>query len=861
MKFFPLRVPVFLVAFSTLPMGLHAQDASGTVRQWLQEHAAEHGLSQQDAAAWEVTDQYTDKQGRTFLYVRQTANGLPVDGGTASFVLAEGHVRGIGDRLQGHLADRVASPVPALPARDALRSAALHLGLGMPGEGLRQVDDDGLLIDGGELSKEPVPVRLVYRVVEGRSDIPLAWSFVIREHGGRHWWHVAVDANTGEVLWKNDRITHCSFPDDAFARGYRAMDDLAMPAAAMGGAGAGYRVFPYPTESPMHGPQEWVTDPADQQASPFGWHDTNGVPGAEYTITRGNNVYAGEDFNDDDVIGYSPDGGPSLNFDHPYDQSAGPAGYLDAAITNLFHACNVLHDVWYHYGFDEPAGNFQHHNYTGQGNGGDAVLAQAQDGGGMNNANFATPPDGAPGAMQMYLWRTSEGDSLIVHSPASVAGNYTVMTGSFGPVLASPGATAELVLVQDNTPPASDGCETIMNGAALAGKIAVVDRGTCTFIAKVQALEAVGALAVVVVNNTGGAPITMGGEGPDIGIPSVMVSQSNGQLLKNAMLQGPVMATLSGPGLASLRDGDLDNGVIAHEYGHGISNRLTGGPDNADCLWNAEQMGEGWSDWMAMVLTMREGDQPEMPRGMANFVLDAPIDGTGLRPAPYSTDMAVNPYKYGSSNTFSFQGAHALGFLWATMLWDMTWALIQEEGFDPDMYHGTGGNNTAMRLVMDGMKLQPCSPGFVDGRDAILLADELNYGGVHQCIIWNAFARRGLGYSASQGSSDALNDQVEAFDVPANCLGVHVAESGPTVPAGLLLFPNPAVGQVVLQTATALHGPTMARLMGTDGRVVKEVAFSQAASMEIDLHGVAPGLYVVQLEADGLRMQQRLVVQ
>ena len=45
------------------------------------------------------------------------------------------------------------------------------------------------------------------------------------------------------------------------------------------------------------------------------------------------------------------------------------------------------------------------------------------------------------------------------------------------------------------------------------------------------------------------------------------------------------------------RDSDLDNGVIAHEYGHGISNRLTGGPTTVTCLNNAEQMGEGWSDW------------------------------------------------------------------------------------------------------------------------------------------------------------------------------------------------------------------------------------------------------------------------
>ncbi len=71
---------------------------------------------------------------------------------------------------------------------------------------------------------------------------------------------------------------------------------------------------------------------------------------------------------------------------------------------------------------------------------------------------------------------------------------------------------------------------------------------------------------------------------------------------------------------------------------------------------------------------------------------------------------------------------------------------------------------------MDGLKLQPCSPGFVTGRDAILQADQVNNGGANQCLIWNAFAKRGLGYSASQGSSGSRSDGVEAYDVPAACL-------------------------------------------------------------------------------------------
>jgi hypothetical protein len=139
------------------------------------------------------------------------------------------------------------------------------------------------------------------------------------------------------------------------------------------------------------------------------------------------------------------------------------------------------------------------------------------------------------------------------------------------------------------------------------------------------------------------------------------------------------------------------------------------------CLNNAEQMGEGWSDYVGLMLTMEPGDQGSDIRGIGTYATGQPTDAQGIREAPYSTDFAVNNYTYADSNNNVSQ-PHGIGFVWATMLWDMTWLLIDEYGFDPDLYNGTGGNNIAIQLVMDGMKLQNCSPGFVDGRDAILEA-------------------------------------------------------------------------------------------------------------------------------------------
>ena len=113
-----------------------------------------------------------------------------------------------------------------------------------------------------------------------------------------------------------------------------------------------------------------------------------------------------------------------------------------------------------------------------------------------------------------------------------------------------------------------------------------------------------------------------------------------------------------------------------------------------------------------------------------------------------------------------------MGYVWATMLWDLTWALIDEYGYDADVYNGNGGNNLAIQLVTDGLKMQPCSPGFVQGRDAILAADQALTGGENERLIWQVFARRGLGYSADQGS---------AFDRTDGCCIVIIRRGTPAV--------------------------------------------------------------------------------
>src|SRR6476620_7802437 len=118
---------------------------------------------------------------------------------------------------------------------------------------------------------------------------------------------------------------------------------------------------------------------------------------------------------------------------------------------------------------------------------------------------------------------------------------------------------------------------------------------------------------------------------------------------------------------------------------------------------------------------------------------------------------------------------HAVGEIWASILWDMTWFIIQQDGINPDIFtpNGIGGNSVAYKLVMLGMKLQPCSPGFVDGRDAILKADTLLYNGKYSCTIWKAFARRGVGVGASEGNSNIAGDETVDFSEGAIFITKH----------------------------------------------------------------------------------------
>lgn len=250
------------------------------------------------------------------------------------------------------------------------------------------------------------------------------------------------------------------------------------------------------------------------------------------------------------------------------------------------------------------------------------------------------------------------------------------------------------------------------------------------------------------------------------------------------------------------RDGALDNGIVVHEYGHGISNRLVGGPSNTSCLGNRQQPGEGLSDWWALFSTQPNDTSPAARlRGIGTYIVNQPANGQGIRSDYYDGDPALNAEPFENTWTYSTISGqsvpHGVGSRWAQAYWEVTWALIDTHGYDADLDNFTGtaadaGNIRAMYYIVQGLKNSICSPAFTDVRDGILAAAAASYGGEDVCRLWTAFAAFGLGTNAVSGGPNSTTP-TDGFDIPAACLtGPLFADGFESGDTGLWSLTQPA---------------------------------------------------------------------
>jgi extracellular elastinolytic metalloproteinase len=782
-------------------------DAVNIALRYLENQQKAWNLTAEDVRNVRVQDYYsTEANGVTHVYILQENAHIELFNGLVNVnVLPSGEVLYAGNRFMRDFASTVNATQPQLTPEAAIKAACEALKVPIT-EGVtlkNTVSKTEFVFDKGKFVLSDINVKLKYQKVNDQT-ARLAWDLNIDQPDGQDHWSVRIDALTGEVLEKNSLTVHCNIEHGRFGRADAVCTDenhvhtegsfselkiknselknmtgtTSTATAATVVGGGSYNVFALPAESPNHGNRSIVLDPADSLASPYGWHDTNGAVGAEYTITRGNNVWAFLDLtNTNTSSGDEPNGGATLTFNDYFSKTAEPDSIKQAATTNLFYVNNMIHDITFRYGFDEAAGNFQVKNYSGQGNGNDAVLAQAQDSYGVtatntnrSNANFSTPPDGTRGVMQMYVW-TGTGSTALAHvtAPAPLISDLATGAGQFGATIGTTPVTAPAVFVNDGTSKPTLGCGAAIQ-TNLTGKIALIERGDCEFGYKALKAQQRGAVGVVIclLDNTL-VGLLGGTNGAQVTIPVVSIAKADVDRIRAAANDGSLILSLYSQAALVPKeiDGDFDNGVVIHEYMHGISNRLTGGRLNSACLTNEEHGGEGWSDFLSLALTARPSDRGTTVRGIGTFASRQATTGRGIRNDPYSTNLASSPHTY-DDLTFTTE-IHNVGEVWCAALWDMYWAMSDLYGWDANLKNVNSGNGRAIRLVIDGMKLQPCNPGFLDARDAVLAADRANFGGANQCLIWDVFARRGMGYNASQGLNTKSTDNTESLDKNPYC--------------------------------------------------------------------------------------------
>ncbi len=817
--------------------------AEARARNFLTRQSPLLGLSAADVASAKLTEIHDLGHGPVIARFQQMANGLPVFGRRLNVMMDRA---GSLHATSGYFAtdldrDAAASASFALSAPQAIVAAFADMGGSLKSAALtlstHRGDYDWYALPanlrGYVLTRQPRSKQVMFPV--GSSLVPAYYVELFASKGGANSdaYAYVISAADGSVLFRNNLKAF----DATSYRVFADADGIHQPFDSP--LGNGYDPFTGSAPDDVLPRTGATANLITLDHGPISTNDPWLPSGA--TTTTGNNVDA---FLDTGLIlglqqtyiatdGYQPGTGdvraaPSAanTYDYPAtaDDDPSSANGQQSAIVNLFYMNNWLHDFWYDHGFNEVAGNAQTSNYGRGGSEGDAISAQGQDASGRDNSNMATPADGSSPTQQMYLFDgTIAGE---VRETAPTDSGKLVFTGaSFGPTTFD--VTAEAALANDQIGSStSDGCGAALPIAllptvpgipdpTLSGKIALIDRGTCNFTTKELYATLSGAAALVVINNADGAPILMGNaDVPTLPInvpistdtvytvPAVMITKAAGDALK-AALSGGAKVTMHVQRLKSTDyDGTFDEQIIAHEFFHYVSNRLV---NDGSGLGNQQGggMGEGWSDFDALLLTIRPedtlvpgNDQYQGAYALAYYATPGIVPVGyfyyGIRRMPYSKDMTKNsltfediqdgtPLKTTAPVSFGADGAmnsevHNTGEVWAEMLFECYTEILNNGEHDFE-----SARSNMMDYIIGGLKMTPTSPTILEARDGVLAAAKASdFGDFAACS--RGFAKRGAGVGAIGPASNSTDNVgvTESYDSGVDGGGTSGGTTGGT---------------------------------------------------------------------------------
>ncbi|MFO0600650.1 MAG: myxosortase-dependent M36 family metallopeptidase [Myxococcaceae bacterium] len=883
------RVPSFIWADPS-QRGTNSAVATATpdaaARMHLQAYGSIYRLNPRDVDALELRDLHDTGQGPIIARYGRRIDGVEVWNEVISIAMDR-------DRQAIAVAGFVTGDAPtpskargtpfSLPPARAAAAAFTALGQDVSEASLgAPIAAEGDFVElSNPVSAQPVRARKTWFRTDDHRLVD-AWYLEV-DHGFSadgtpQWFSYVVSATDGAVLFKND-LTANDHPVT-----YRLWADVA------------------PLPIPQDGPQGNATSPLPGASlnnfnPPFlspslltiaslrnlGVFDDWLPAGA--TETLGNNVDAYVDIVSPD--GFTPgadfraDVTAANTFDRVFDTTQAPTVSVNqqkAAITQLFYNVNFWHDWYYVAGFDERAGNAQSSNYGRGGVQGDPIRGEAQDSSSRNNANMSTPSDGARPRMQMFLWDYSAASLTMTTPVPATYANLGLPSGWSQTNFTLPASTP----FSRSNP--AEAC-TALTGA-VAGTIVIADRGTCGFSVKAANAQAAGAAGIIIANVAASANPTVApgmaltaGQTPPT-IPAFSVNLADGNTLRTQVGAGPMTGGMSRT--TEVRDGDIDNSVMAHEWGHYISNRLV---FNANGLGSnmSRGLGEGWADTHAMLMTVRAGDDLEPTNATWNGVYAAAAYSAagfargnpyyyGIRRYPYSTDMTKNPLTFKhigdgnalpvgppvNGNTSTNSEVHNTGEVWATMLWECYAALLRDtQGGSPRFTFDQARDRWRNYLVA-AYKMTPSNPTLLQARDA-LLAVALATDPVDYSRFTVAFAKRGAGVFAVAPDINSANNMpvVESFsvgaalaattatltdDVTPQCNRDNVLDNGEQGTV-TLTFRN--VGSAALAPSTATVSSSVPGITFPLGNTVAIPAAAQfqavTTTVRVAMSGLAPG--------------------
>jgi extracellular elastinolytic metalloproteinase len=330
--------------------------------------------------------------------------------------------------------------------------------------------------------------------------------------------------------------------------------------------------------------------------------------------------------------------------------------------------------------------------------------------------------------------------------------------------------------------------------------------------------------------------------------------------ITNQYLFQPIAAALYSPCV----DGDMDVGIVGHEYTHAISNRMVGGPDVSISGAQGGAMGESWSDLDAAEYLWENGFVPtsdEDPTAVGIYATQ------NKKIAIRNYSLAINPLNY-SNVGYDTPGpeVHADGEIWNGTNWEVRQALIDkynaqypytDMALQKSCAQGqrnpadSPGNRRWIQLMFDAFLLQPGATSMLDARDAMLASDVARFGGANQVEIWRAFAKRGMGVDAfTNGTGD--NAPIPNFDSP-------VESNEATITFQALAQDE---GNAVITKARIIVGRFQARsrqIADTDPTTVVDNTTATSRRMTLNLSNTAkfvPGTYDLIVQAPGYGIQR-----